>query len=101
MEDHAQRIRAQQQAERENAEMAELERRSAPLHWAVMCAVLAIVLAQAVDGLSSHIERYTALAVQEEAFLQCLNGKLLKLGGAFVHCDVREIQLVSLNGEQP
>lgn len=95
MIDHAPRILAQQKAARENAEMAELEQRSAPLHWAVICAVLVITLAQAVDSLSSYIERYTALAVQEEVFVQCLNGKLLKLGGAFVHCDVREIQLVA------
>lgn len=100
MIDHAARICAQQKAERENAEMAELEQRSAPLRWAVMCAVLAIVLVQAVDGLSSHIERYTALAVQEEAFIQCLNGKLLKLGGSFVHCDVREINLVAAMEDQ-
>ncbi len=93
--DHAQRIRAQQQHESDQAAIDELERRSAPLHWSVIAAVLAISLAAAVDGLTSHIQRYTALAAQEEALIQCLNGRMLKLGGAFVQCQVREVSLVA------
>lgn len=95
MIDHAPRIRAKQQQEADQASIEELERRSAPLHWAMIVAAVCITLGAAIDGLSAHIERYTALAVQEEALVQCLNGKLLKLGGSFVHCDVREIKLVA------
>lgn len=95
MIDHAPRIRAKQQQEADQASIEELERRSAPLHWAVIVAAVCITLGAAIDGLSAHIERYTALAVQEEAFVQCLNGKMLNLGGSFVHCDVREIKLVA------
>ena len=38
MIDHAPRIRAEQQAEQENAIMADLEQRSAPLYWALVAA---------------------------------------------------------------
>lgn len=100
MIDHAPRIRAQQQQKADQEAIADLERRSAPLQWAVMFAAVAITLVAAIDGLSAHIERYAALAVQEEAFVQCLNGKLLKLGGSFVHCDVREINLVATMEDQ-
>lgn len=98
MIDHAPYIRAKQQAEQENAEMAEMEKRSAPLLWAVYVAVFAVTLSFAIEGLSGHIQRYSALAAQEEALVQCLNGRVLQLGTAFIRCDVSEYQLVSLGG---
>lgn len=98
--DHAPRIRAQQQQAADQEAIEELERRSAPLLWAVFAAAFAVSMSFAVDGLSAHVERYTDMAATSEAFAQCLNGRMIKLGGAFVQCEVREIQLVSM-GEQP
>lgn len=100
MFDHAPRLRAEQQQAADLAAIEDLERRSAPLQWAVILAVLVICLVQAAEQLHAHVERYIDLAAQEEALVQCLNGRMLRVGGAFVRCEVQEIQMVSM-GEQP
>lgn len=95
MIDHAPRIRAEQQAERENAEMADMERRSAPLLWAVYMAVLVLSLGYAAEAAQAHIRRFAELATQGEAFAQCLNGKAYRIENVVVRCDMQERQLVA------
>lgn len=98
--DHAPRIRAQQQAEIENAEMELLEQRSAPLLWAVFMAVMVLSLGQAVHGVHDHLQRDAEEARNSKALVQCLNGKPLRLGSALVRCEVREFKLVTALGDQ-
>ena len=91
LNDHAPRIRAQQLQAAENAAMENLEQRSAPLMWAMCVAVLLI----AADGLYSRWQQYTEMAAQNEAMIQCINGRTIGLGDAVLRCEVREIKLVA------
>jgi hypothetical protein len=95
MIDHAPYFNALKRAERENAEMAELEQRAAPLHWALMLAVFALCLAGIVDQSRDAIQRYADLAAANEAMVQCLNGHILNIGGALVSCQVHEAALIA------
>lgn len=95
MIDHAPRLRAQQQQEQENAEIAELEARSMPLQWAIYAAVVIFALNVAFDSVLAHFERVADLAATNEAMVQCLKGKAIGLGDAVLRCDVREYQLVA------
>lgn len=95
MIDHAPYIRAQLQAERENAEIANLEKLSAPLHWALMLAVFALCIAGIVDQAGDYLQRYADMAAANEAMVQCLNGHLIHVDGAIVGCNVHEIKLVA------
>lgn len=99
MIDHAPRIRAQQQSERENEIIADLEKRAAPLQWALMLAVLAVMLASIVDQSRDFFQHYTELAHTNEAMVQCLNGQIIAIDNGFLHCEVRENKLVA--GIQP
>ena len=94
MIDHAPRIRALQQQQSEQEAINDLERRSAPLLWAVYFAVAIITLALAADGVHTHFKRYTDLGAEEEALVQCMNGKLIAFGSTFVTCQSHEIKLV-------
>lgn len=84
LNDHAPRIRAQQLQAAENAAMEDLEQRGAPLMWA-MC-VVALLLA--ADGLHSGWQQYADLAAQNEAMIQCLNGKAIGLGDSVLRCEI-------------
>lgn len=95
MIDHAPRILAEQQAQRENEVMEDLERRSAPLLWAVYMAVLVLSLGSAAESAQAHIKHVAALASQGEAFAQCLNGKAYMIENVVVRCDMQERQLVA------
>ncbi|PIO90209.1 MAG: hypothetical protein COS82_01685 [Zetaproteobacteria bacterium CG06_land_8_20_14_3_00_59_53] len=93
MIDHAPRIRAEQQAEQENAIMADLEQRSAPLYWALVAAVVALVLAGIADQASGFAQHYADLQATNEAFAQCLNGRAIGIDsgdGGIVRCNVRQ-----------
>ena len=90
MIDHAPRIRAEQQAEQENAIMADLEQRSAPLYWALVAAVVALVLAGIADQASGFAQHYADLQATNEAFAQCLNGQTIDIDGDILRCDVRQ-----------
>lgn len=95
MIDHAPRILAEQQAQRENIVMEDLERRSAPLLWAVYLAVLVLSLGSAAESAQAYIKHVGELAAQGEAFAQCLNGRTYKIDNVVVRCDVQERQLVA------
>lgn len=95
MNDHAPRLRAQQQKELENAEMAELERRSAPLMWATCATILIMAFCAMADGVIEHFNEYAELAAQQEAMIQCINGKAIGLDDAMLRCEVRKYQLIS------
>lgn len=84
------RLKAQQK-EQENAAMAELEQRSAPLFWMVFVAVGLI----ATGLLTDHVERYLELAADQEALVQCINGKAIFLDDEVLHCNVKQFQLVA------
>lgn len=99
MNDHAPRIRAQQQAQIENKIIADLEKRAAPLQWALMLAVIAVILAGIVEQSHDFFQHYTELAHTNEAMVQCLNGQTIGLGSGLLRCEVREFQLVA--GVQP
>ncbi len=96
MIDHAPRIRALQQAERENAEMAELEKLSAPLHYALLLAVLALALAGIIDQSRGFIQHYAELAAENEAMVQCLNGHLINIDSVLVSCQAHASTLVAV-----
>lgn len=95
MIDHAPRIRAEQQQAAENAAIEDLERRSAPLLWAVYMAVMVLSLGYAAESVQTHIQRVAELAAQGEAFAQCLNGQTYMIESVVVRCDLQERQLVA------
>lgn len=92
--DHAPRIIAQQQQAAENAAIDELEKRTAPLFWAVYLVTFAAVFAIAVDGW----QHYKSLAAEHEHLVQCLNGQAVGMGDAVLRCQVSQYHLV---GGQP
>ena len=96
MIDHAPRIRAQQKAQQENAAMAELEQRSAPLLWAVYVCVVALVLSFLAGQLRGHFERYADLAAENEAMVQCLNGHLINVDSVLVSCQAHVSTIVAV-----
>ncbi len=95
MIDHAPRIRAQQQAAIENIEMANLEQRAAPLQWALIVAILVLVIGAIVDQSREAIQRYTDMAAANEAMVQCLNGHLLRIDNVLVSCTAHTGTLVA------
>jgi hypothetical protein len=95
MIDHAPSIRAQQQAAKENAEMANMEKRSAPLLWAVYVCVVVLSLSFTAGLLRGHFERYTELAANNEALVQCLNGHLISIDSILVSCSAHTSTLVA------
>lgn len=90
MNDHTPRINAARRAAEELAAIEELERRTAPLIWMTYVAAFVAVLAIAVDGW----DKYADMAAQNEALVQCINGKTFRLGDALLSCEVREYKLV-------
>ena len=99
MIDHAPYFNALKRAEQENAEMAELEQRAAPLQWAVYLAVLLLSLGYAYDVAQAHIQHVDSMAATNEVFAQCLNGTPIGIGKSGVlHCEVREYQLIANGG---
>jgi hypothetical protein len=99
MIDHAPRIRAQQQAELENAEMAELEKRAAPMQWTLIIIVVALALGGIIDQAKLFIRHYNALTAENEAMVQCLNGHLISIDNVLVSCKTHASTLVA--GVQP
>ena len=67
--------------------MADLEQRSAPLHWALIAAVVVLVLAGAADQASTYVAHYMDLSLANEKLVQCMNGGLVNVGGVFVTCN--------------
>jgi hypothetical protein len=100
MVDHAPRIRAQQQAEQENAVMAELEKRSAPLHWALLVAVAALALAEIAGQSGAFVAHYNELSLANEKLVQCMNGSLTNVGGVLVSCNEHVSTLVAQLGPE-
>jgi hypothetical protein len=95
MIDHAKEFHARAKAEKENAVMAELEKHVVPMQWMVLVVVVMLCVAQLYDGW-----HYVAdMTAQNEAMLQCINGKTLMLGDAMLRCEVSQVQLVV--GVQP
>lgn len=101
MIDHWPRIRAQEQLAAENAAIEELEKRAAPLFWAMCLIVFAIALGVAVDGCKAvaayHaglIERIAEQAEQDEVLVQCIKGRTIDLDGALMRCEVTKYELV-------
>lgn len=91
LNDHAPSLRDKQRAEQENKAMEELEQRGAPLLWAVYVAAVLLVIGVAVDGW----QQYAELAAQNEAMIQCLNGKVIGLGDSVLHCEIVQHKLVA------
>lgn len=100
MIDHAPRIRAQQQAEQENALMADLEQRSAPLQWALIVAVVVMLLAGAADKASAFVNHYRDLSLANEKLVQCMNGRLTNVGGVLVSCEEHTSTIVAQIGTE-
>jgi hypothetical protein len=94
LNDHAPRIRALQKQAAENLAIEEMERRSAPLFWVVLSALIVILISATAD----HIEHHLEMVEQGEVLVQCLNGKSIELGDALLRCQVKE--LVALKGAQ-
>lgn len=99
MIDHAPYFRALQQAAADNRAIEELERRSAPLLWAVYMAVLVLSLGYAYDVAQAHIRHVDSMATTNDVFAKCLNGTPIGIGNSGVlHCEVREYQLIANGG---
>lgn len=98
MIDHAPNILAQQQAARENEEMKEMkemEKRAAPLLWAMFMAVLVLSLGHAVKVTQAHIDHVAELEAQADAFAQCMNGQMFMVENALLRCELRTRPLVA------
>lgn len=95
MIDHAPRIRAEQLARQDEAYIADLERRSAPLQWAMIIAVLIVAL----SGLAGFLGSYRELDLANEKLVACMGGKIVNVGGDFISCNGHTSQLVA--GVQP
>jgi hypothetical protein len=88
---YIQRLKAQQQAA-DQAVIDELEQHSAPLALAIKAAMLAVILGGTGSALSGHVEQYIRLAANQEAMVQCMNGKTIGLNkDAVMRCSVYEI----------
>lgn len=95
MLDHAPRIRAQQQQAAEQATIDELERRAAPLQWAVLLAVVAVTLGAAVDAWGPIAARIADQAAQAEVLARCMNGQAFSVGGdEILRCQIIKYNLV-------
>lgn len=94
MIDHAPHIRAQQQAQQENTVMAELEQRSAPLLYAIIAAIIILSLSALIEQADTFLDHYIDLAAENEAMVQCLNGRLISIGNTLVGCQMHQINLV-------
>jgi hypothetical protein len=95
MIDHAPYFREKQRIELENAEMADLEKRSAPLHYALLLAVIALALAGIVDQSRDFIQRYSDMAAANEAMVECLNGHIINLDSVLVSCKTHTSTLIA------
>lgn len=99
LNDHAPKLREQQRCEAENAFMEELERHSAPLLWTVLSAIFMASALGLVDGLLQKHQfekeyaalsaRHAELKQQNEAFVQCLNGRPIALGNEVLICRIK------------
>lgn len=90
--DHATRINTLKKQAAENAAIDDMERRSAPLFWVVISALIISVLGATAD----HIKHHREMVEQGEVMVQCLNGKAIALGNALLRCQIKE--LVALKG---
>lgn len=95
MFDHAPHIRAQQQAAQDESAMAELERRSAPLHWALIVAVLVLSMNGLSEQAAAFVAHYAELYAANEALVACLNGQLANVGGVFISCNEHASTLIA------
>lgn len=100
MIDHAPRIRAEKKAETENAVMADLEQRSAPLLWAVIGCVVVLALAYTSGLVQGHFQRHNSLSANNEALVQCLNGHLVLVDNTLVSCSTHTSTLVAGVGKK-
>ena len=99
MIDHAPRIRAEQQQAADQSAIDDMERRSAPLQWAVLFATIALCAALAIDSLHEYVQHVTDMAATNEVFAQCLNGQTIGIGASGVlRCEVREYKLIANGG---
>lgn len=99
MIDHAPRILAAEKAAakqaRDQQDIDELERRSAPLLWATFAAVVVIALAISSDAAHQHLEQDQDSTVTNEMFAKCLNGQAIQLGDSILRCQVSHYQLIA------
>ncbi len=95
MNDHAPRIRAQQQQAAELEVIKELETRVAPLIWLVYAAAFAAVLGIALHGWQKYAELYA----EHEAMVKCINGQAVGVDTAVMRCTLRENKPLLLTGE--
>lgn len=96
MKDYAPRLMAQQQQAADQAAIDQLESMAAPLMMAIRTAAIALCLYGIYVASASHVEQYLELAANQEAFVQCMNGHALSLGGdAVLHCEVHQYQLIA------
>jgi hypothetical protein len=95
MIDHAPRIRAQQQAEKENAAIAALEKHSAPFQWALIGCVIVLLLSFLTGLVQGHFERFNSMSANNEALVQCLNGHLVNVDNVLVTCSMHTSELVA------
>lgn len=102
MIDHAPRIREEQRRARENHEMEQLEKQTAPLLWMVIVAVVAITLGiTSAKGIAFY-EEYQDIKAQNELFVRCLNAQRISVDDDHVTCSViKRKPLVIGMGEQP
>jgi hypothetical protein len=89
--DYAPRLRAQQQQASDQAVIDELEGMAAPLMLAIKATVLAVFLCQVWDAMSGSVEKYVQLAADQEAMVQCINGKTIGMGDSVLRCHVYEL----------
>jgi uncharacterized protein HemX len=95
MNDHASRIHAQQQQAEENAAMESLKNLAAPLFGAVAVAVLLL----AASGVRYGWAQWQDMQRQNDAMMQCLNGRPLALGKAVLRCQISSYELVDMGGK--
>ncbi len=95
MIDHAPRIRAEEKQADDQSAIDELERRAAPLQWALIIAVAVISAAGLADQASSFAAHYMDLSIANEKLVQCMNGGLINVGGVFVSCNEHSSTIIA------
>lgn len=95
MNDYAPRLRAQQQQAADERAIIELEQHIMPLMLSVKVTLIGLALALAWNFVGGHIEHYLSLAADQEALVQCINGKAIFLGDDVLRCEVKQYQLVA------
>jgi hypothetical protein len=75
-------------------------KRAARLRLALLLAVIALCITGIANAARDHLEDYLDMVAENEAMVQCLNGRTVGIGDAVLRCDVRALTPTLSRGER-